>query len=441
MEDYKKKYEDALERAKKYYNRELYAECNGSLVEDIFPELKESEDERIRKEILQSIQDNMCVIHKDKCISWLEKQDSIGKINEKLRQYREYLVEETERWHKKEEDETLSKIGKQDCIGHANAYVSARAEFEEIFDYESWLQKQGKPQVRTGIEWVNTIDDACEHRYAEEYAHGEYCHEQSFRWGFQEGVDWLEKQGEQKPTDKVEISTFKDKLLELFQKFRWKGIQTNGDIIEYVDTHIQELINTIQKPSWSEDTQQWIDAIVKDYEELYNTNKDHRTTIQAKISILKSLKDRVQPQQKQEWSKEDEEMFDAIIADIQFTQKAHTHDDNQVVYEREIDWLKSLKERYTWKPSVEQDVIGMLVNLGYPVSTNGEIPTYEDTFNDCKNAILHCLQEKVDRVIINKRISLSSEGINTETLLKDTYMQAYRNGIDDIIKQLKETCN
>ena len=37
-------------------------------------------------------------------------------------------------------------------------------------------------------------------------------------------------------------------------------------------------------------------------------------------------------------------MFDAIIADIQFTQKAHTYDDNQVVYEREIDWLKSLKE-------------------------------------------------------------------------------------------------
>lgn len=74
MEDYKQKYEEALERAKKYYNRELYAECNGSLVEDIFPELCESEDEKIRNEIIQSIQDNMCGIHKDKCIAWLEKQ-------------------------------------------------------------------------------------------------------------------------------------------------------------------------------------------------------------------------------------------------------------------------------------------------------------------------------------------------------------------------------
>ena len=40
------------------------------------------------------------------------------------------------------------------------------------------------------------------------------------------------------------------------------------------------------------------------------------------------------------WSEEDKEMLDAIIADIQFTQKAHTHEVNQVVYEREIDWLR-----------------------------------------------------------------------------------------------------
>ena len=62
-------------------------------------------------------------------------------------------------------------------------------------DMFAWLEKQSTPQVRTGLEWVNTIDDACDKRYLEEYAHGEYCHEQSFKWGFQEGVDWLEKQG------------------------------------------------------------------------------------------------------------------------------------------------------------------------------------------------------------------------------------------------------
>ena len=53
--------------------------------------------------------------------------------------------------------------------------------------------------------------------------------------------------------------------------------------------------------------------------------------------------------QKSTWSEDDEEMFDAIIADIKFTQKAHAHEVNQVVYEREIDWLKSIKGKLQTK--------------------------------------------------------------------------------------------
>ena len=55
---------------------------------------------------------------------------------------------------------------------------------------------------------------------------------------------------EQKPADGS--SAFKNKLLELFQRFRWyckDETPTNGDIIDYVDAHIQELIDTIQKPA------------------------------------------------------------------------------------------------------------------------------------------------------------------------------------------------
>lgn len=70
MEDYKKKYEDAFERAKVINP----GTADYEVVVKIFPELKESEDERIRKELIQSIKGNMCVIHKDKCIAWLEKQ-------------------------------------------------------------------------------------------------------------------------------------------------------------------------------------------------------------------------------------------------------------------------------------------------------------------------------------------------------------------------------
>ena len=33
---------------------------------------------------------------------------------------------------------------------------------------------------------------ASEEEYNNNYSHGEYCHEQSFKWGFQEGVNYCE---------------------------------------------------------------------------------------------------------------------------------------------------------------------------------------------------------------------------------------------------------
>ena len=58
------------------------------------------------------------------------------------------------------------------------------------------------------------------------------------------------KRSEQNPAENIKLSAFKDKLLELFQRFGWyckDKTQTDEDIIEYVDAHIQELIDIIQK--------------------------------------------------------------------------------------------------------------------------------------------------------------------------------------------------
>ena len=147
IEEKAKAYDKALEKAREWYNdSHITIGLRGNL-EDIFPELKENEDEdeRIRKSLIELFKD-------------MEWDDSI------LHDYN------------MDKDKTIA-----------------------------WLEKQVTPQVRTGIEWVDTIDDACDKRYSEEYAEGEYCHEQSFKWGFQEGVDWLEKQGEKKSTDKIQI--------------------------------------------------------------------------------------------------------------------------------------------------------------------------------------------------------------------------------------------
>ena len=80
--DYEQKYKEALERAKT-----LYENANGMIlkkwVEQVFPELRESEDERIRKWIINDIRYNMdnetlenseYKKQGEKAIAWLEKQ-------------------------------------------------------------------------------------------------------------------------------------------------------------------------------------------------------------------------------------------------------------------------------------------------------------------------------------------------------------------------------
>ena len=74
MDTYEKKYKEIVGQLKKAY---LYAQTDSTkaVLEEIFPELKESEDERIRKEIarfiLIEVEDE---IVGNKWIAWLEKQ-------------------------------------------------------------------------------------------------------------------------------------------------------------------------------------------------------------------------------------------------------------------------------------------------------------------------------------------------------------------------------
>lgn len=80
--NYEKKYKEALERAKDYFkaNQKLGELEENDMLSDIFPELKESEDERIRKGIIRNLEylaDRAEGFVKDELkerIAWLEKQ-------------------------------------------------------------------------------------------------------------------------------------------------------------------------------------------------------------------------------------------------------------------------------------------------------------------------------------------------------------------------------
>lgn len=66
--NYEQKYKEALERAKKLYEQGTITES----LNYIFPELEESEDERIRKELIKFVKVN--IPDEERYIVWLEKQ-------------------------------------------------------------------------------------------------------------------------------------------------------------------------------------------------------------------------------------------------------------------------------------------------------------------------------------------------------------------------------
>ena len=80
--NYEKAYKEALEKATAFYETKS-PDC--LILESIFPELAESEDERIRKEIISIVKSyrESCITegnHRfDNCIAWLEKQNHDGK--------------------------------------------------------------------------------------------------------------------------------------------------------------------------------------------------------------------------------------------------------------------------------------------------------------------------------------------------------------------------
>ena len=84
MDTYEKKYNEALERARKIHDEIVNNEVIGfpEQIIDIFPELRESEDERIRKgiiEIIKEVSGPDCDVYlnekkQEKYLAWLEKQ-------------------------------------------------------------------------------------------------------------------------------------------------------------------------------------------------------------------------------------------------------------------------------------------------------------------------------------------------------------------------------
>ena len=148
----------------------------------------------------------------------------------------------------------------------------------------------------------------------------------------------------------------------LFSKMIEAGYTWDAENKKLKKEEVDNLHNYLygeKNSSWSEEDKDYYDAIIT---KLEVTQEDAALT-DNQMNFLKSLKDRVLLQPKQEWSEEDERLCLCLIEDqeealdkVNNNKYGHSEiiSDLKEMYNERISWLKSLKERYTWKPSDEQ---------------------------------------------------------------------------------------
>ena len=161
-----------------------------------------------------------------------------------------------------------------------------------------------------------------------------------------------------------DLPEFESYLCLMFQKFRTKGVCTNGEIVDFVKEHSQKLKDTLCHV-WSKEDENRFKNLI----ELVEQSNEGKGTKEGFIKFINRLKS-LRPQNKWKpsaWSKEDEEYFNSIAHALSVLLVDPYFDEIKLEH---IGWFNSLKNRYTWKPSDEQIETlkcacgGNYVNLG-----------------------------------------------------------------------------
>ena len=434
IEEKAKAYDEAIKRAREY-DFSLTGVCAGDVIEDIFPELKESEDEKIRGKLVEYFlhypdhEITYYDLKADSVIAWLEKQ---GEETIPLKEIILNVWELGNYWKELTKGVCNTEYGRQ--LDYIVKHWKEGEHYIKSFEKKGEQKRTDKvePKFHEG-DWVvqgyNILKIKCvgDTHYCFETVGGygddmlvSEIDSQFHLWSIQDAKDgdalYLQKDG------KEHIIIYKGVIKERFRTFVSAYCAYNGivdafcfaDVSRYVDiayrgimpatkeqrdllfqkmkeegyewdAEKKELKKIEQKPAWSEEDESIALGIEQlcNCASLLNIAPDKIDKIRT---WLKSLKDKVQPQPKQELSDEDKDAIDmAVIAledwlknlndRVQPKQEWSEEDEgcleNAIMYckwardiapdlhcyeisEKSINWLKSLKERYTWKPSDEQ---------------------------------------------------------------------------------------
>lgn len=353
IEEKAKRYDEAIDKIKYVMEHGVSPTLNKEDLQDIFPELKESEDERIRKDIISALK---WANHKgvyDKHIAWLEKQGRHSIYNVPSREVILAIWDLGNEWKELTNGSISTEYSAQlDYIQkhwRESEYYLREKQGEQkhkdryIFKSIPRLLDMIEPTDKAKSYCQKLIDSLLQEGYATDAKIVSDCLKQMNGEKVAMAVMDIEKQGEQPKeatyTHEVEIPFgAKDSELQEVTYYIPKGFHA-----EIEDDKV--VIKKGDNPAWSEEDE-------KIYQSIMDDTVQENQLDDKQILWLKFLKDRVQPVQ--EWNGGDAAHLHSIITHLQDFIESHPNTTGADIQGENVAWLKSLKPQGRWKPTEEQ---------------------------------------------------------------------------------------
>ena len=309
--DYKALYEGARERIKKYVLDEHG--CTRLRPEDIFPDLKESEDERMRKQCIQLLKDAYSTRHDAiECIAYLERQKDLFKEGRGLYMY-----------------------------DGENVVLMCAAPVENPYDFAISLQEGQKEQKPSDLPADKDFPplegiDAIKAEY----------YDKGFKAGFDRCVDSI-KPAEWSEEDDQHVASLLARLHGMCEKGA-TFTRTRFAISE--DKDWLKSLRPQPKQEWSEEDKKKKERIIKILEQANENWRIAQGSVPfgELITWLKSLR----PHPKKELDKEDETRRTNAIILLQTPILRKVYQQGEI--DKAVEWLRNLRPNPHWKPSEEQ---------------------------------------------------------------------------------------
>ena len=406
QEEKAKAYDEALERARVWKEKSGMPANKQGILDDIFPELTGSEDERIRNQIINFIEEYGNPIHcewqKD-WIAWLEKQGEQKPIlNVPTREVILSIWDLGNEWKELTNGCISTEYGTQlDYIQkhwrESEYYLREKQgeqrladKVEPKFNVGDWILYSGDHYE--GVRHITKIDENGYYIERNGLPHGiiPFNHEICMRlWTIQDAKDG------DVLCDYHE--TYDNPLIFILKKFEHVNFGlvrpsdyssycflTAGDIQRFKEGTYHHKHNI--KPA----TKEQCDILFTKMKEAgYEWNAEKKE-LKLLITNGGDFFETENCEQKPAWNEEDEKFLKQAIEEINYALN-----DKDLFYNGTlpiVDWLKSLKERYAWKPSDEQIKVckevyaDLLSAKGFNLGTiNSELNRLEEQLKKLKD--------------------------------------------------------